>query len=313
MKKILLLLFLFPFFANAQSPIIYPGGALSLGNTTFTFSNGDSLVHYIDGPIRIDTSSTTLWRIGKTIKPVFSNDTIAVRGIMTDTLNPYPHNANDFFVLKINILYNCIVDFWHKYETDSLHAGGIVEFSGDSGLTWMNVADCPAINSQNFYALTDTLISGQPAFTGTTNAEQYSRVQFLNCAALRPTSTGCFPDLSYSGGIYLRFRFVSDSTIDSLSGWIIDSIEIEYPGCGEGIDNINTNNSLGFYPNPTSTSLTITSPNKISQITITNLLGQMLFTHEYNTEQVQVDVADLPSGIYFVKINGTDVRKFVKE
>ena len=72
-------------------------------------------------------------------------------------------------------------------------------------------------------------------------------------------------------------------------------------------------NSIYLFPNPTSSSLTISSTNNFSQITITNLLGQTLFTHDYNAAQVQVDVADLPSGIYFVKINGTDVRKFVKE
>jgi len=68
-----------------------------------------------------------------------------------------------------------------------------------------------------------------------------------------------------------------------------------------------------LFPNPTSTSLTIASTDKITSIAITNLIGQTLFTHEYNSAQVQVDVADLPTGIYFVKINGTEVRKFAKE
>ena len=47
-----------------------------------------------------DTSPTILWQIGNTLKPVFSNDTIAVRGIMTDTFHKYPAHANNFFVVK---------------------------------------------------------------------------------------------------------------------------------------------------------------------------------------------------------------------
>ncbi|MFI5195784.1 MAG: T9SS type A sorting domain-containing protein [Chitinophagales bacterium] len=73
-----------------------------------------------------------------------------------------------------------------------------------------------------------------------------------------------------------------------------------------------TNNKIEIYPNPTTTELTITSTNKLTKVAISNLLGQTVYTHEYNTEQVQVSVADLPKGIYFVKVNGTEVRKFVK-
>ena len=70
---------------------------------------------------------------------------------------------------------------------------------------------------------------------------------------------------------------------------------------------------ITIYPNPTTTELTITSTNKISQITIANPLGQPVYTHEYNTEKAAVNVSSLPTGIYFIKINSTEVRKFVKQ
>jgi len=73
-----------------------------------------------------------------------------------------------------------------------------------------------------------------------------------------------------------------------------------------------TTENIKIYPNPSSTALTITSDDKISQITITNLLGQTLFTGNYNSEQVAVNVADLPAGLYLVRVNDTEVRKFVK-
>ena len=73
------------------------------------------------------------------------------------------------------------------------------------------------------------------------------------------------------------------------------------------------NSSASIYPNPATTSLTITSPTQITTLSVTNLIGQVVFTDHYNTGQVHIDVADLPKGLYFVKVNDTEVRKFVKE
>ncbi len=72
-------------------------------------------------------------------------------------------------------------------------------------------------------------------------------------------------------------------------------------------------NDIHIYPNPATTSLTITAAGKINHITIVNLLGQAICNNKYNSEKVQVAIADFPKGVYFVKINGADVRKFVKE
>jgi hypothetical protein len=63
----------------------------------------------------------------------------------------------------------------------------------------------------------------------------------------------------------------------------------------------------------TSTSLTITSSKKITSLSITNLLGQTVYNNIYNTDKVQIDVADLPKGLYFIKVNGSQVQKFLKE
>ena len=316
MKKILLALLLLPLFVNGQ----YFNGPVT-DSTTFTFATGDSLVHHMPNglsnpsTIIIDTSATTLWQIGNTLKPVFSNTVSATHGIMTDTLQHYPAHANGFFVVKIYNSINCIIDFWHKYQTDSFHAGGMVEFSTDSA-TWVNIAACFGIATQNFYSKTDTIVSGQPSFMGNSNGEQLSRFELLNCVGIKTTATTCFPNygLGPVAPIYLRFRFVSDSTIDSLSGWMIDSIRIDYTVClPGGVNDVTNENSFSISPNPVYNELNITSTNKITNITITNLLGQTVFTHKYNSEQVQVSVADLPTGMYFVKINNIEVRRFVRE
>ena len=38
-----------------------------------------------------------------------------------------------------------------------------------------------------------------------------------------------------------------------------------------------------------------------------------MYSGEYNTNKAEINVASLPAGIYLVKINGAEVRKFVKE
>ncbi len=68
-----------------------------------------------------------------------------------------------------------------------------------------------------------------------------------------------------------------------------------------------------LYPNPTTNELTVTASDKITSIAITTLLGQTLYTYLYNAPQVQVDVSSLPPGIYLLRINGSEIRKFVKQ
>jgi hypothetical protein len=67
------------------------------------------------------------------------------------------------------------------------------------------------------------------------------------------------------------------------------------------------------YPNPSSTELTFTASYKITSISISNVVGHIVFSNSYQNDKVQIDVADLPAGMDFVKVNGIDVRKLVKE
>jgi len=71
--------------------------------------------------------------------------------------------------------------------------------------------------------------------------------------------------------------------------------------------------STNIYPNPSSGFITISAPDNITGVTISNLVGQTLYSYKFNSPLVQVDVADLPAGVYFIKVNSSEVRKFVKE
>ena len=71
--------------------------------------------------------------------------------------------------------------------------------------------------------------------------------------------------------------------------------------------------SITLSPNPAHDVLTVTAACKITTIAITNLVGKTVFMHEYNNDKTQVNIAFLPTGVYFIRINNTEVRKFVKQ
>ncbi|MAB39839.1 MAG: hypothetical protein CL528_06155 [Aequorivita sp.] len=71
---------------------------------------------------------------------------------------------------------------------------------------------------------------------------------------------------------------------------------------------------FSIYPNPTNGVLSINSSSTVSEITIYNNIGQLLFTFK---EKNQIDISTLSKGIYFVKIkdeNGqTETKKVIKK
>lgn len=311
MKKIfaLISLLLTSVIGNAQK--VYDGKPAD--STTFTLEIADSLNHNFYGPYIIDTSNTHLWKIAKTTKPFFiagSEDTTFA--IMTDTTNPYYANADDWFVLKFNMNTNMIIDFTHKYQTAKGHDGGIVEYSQDSGKTWENVKGIcnqdsfihrPGIHTQNFYSDTDTLISGQKAFSGTSDTFIVSRLQFFFGFPLRITKgSGCDFWSSWPRQTYLRFRFISDSTPDTLAGWIIDNIKIEFDDYGSIVPKVAGYNSLSISPNPSNTGIFYfpeLTNEKNTQLEITNTLGQVLTIAPYSHT---IDLSQYSKGLYLYKV-----------
>jgi len=71
------------------------------------------------------------------------------------------------------------------------------------------------------------------------------------------------------------------------------------------------------YPNPTNNILFVETQNLASQPTateyhITNLIGQTLLQGPINAENQQIDIANLPAGMYFISV-GEQTAKFVKQ
>ncbi len=74
--------------------------------------------------------------------------------------------------------------------------------------------------------------------------------------------------------------------------------------------------SLSLYPNPVTDRLFISTNEKVESFSIYTITGVMVYNEQCAMNSVQLDVRNLNSGIYFVKLNtnkGEIVKRFVKK
>ncbi|WP_051197496.1 fibronectin type III domain-containing protein [Flavobacterium soli] len=69
---------------------------------------------------------------------------------------------------------------------------------------------------------------------------------------------------------------------------------------------------MNFYPNPVNDILNISFEHGISAVVVYNLLGQEVFSKPFNSNEVSINMSNLASGTYLVKVNAGDAVKTVK-
>ena len=258
------------------------------------FNSGCSL-------IIIDTSAQNIWQQGISNKSFFGN----TKGIFTDSTHVYPIGNHSIFTLYFtNINWgNLIFQFDHKFETDSAKDGGYIEYyiGGDS--SWHNVLsncnfDCPdAINTQNFYSNSDSIINQEIGFSGTSNW-MTSYLEIIRYYPARMKSGNNF------GG--LRFHFISDSVQTNKAGWIIKNFQIYLVDLGSGINEIK-NDVANIFPNPTSSSFTIKkSTNENLQFHLYNLIGQNVWNENLTNETTTIERNGSPANAYLFSITNQE-------
>ena len=69
-----------------------------------------------------------------------------------------------------------------------------------------------------------------------------------------------------------------------------------------------------LYPNPANDKLMISSDENFSSIKIFSLLSQLLYEKKtHGTKKFEVNINDLPTGMYLVDIDGKYIRKLLIE
>jgi len=78
-----------------------------------------------------------------------------------------------------------------------------------------------------------------------------------------------------------------------------------------------TSQSLNVYPNPFANTVTIAAQSNISQVTVRNLLGQIVKTQKIDGMEQTLDLSTIAAGNYLLTVKMTDgsiaTRKIVKQ
>ena len=86
---------------------------------------------------------------------------------------------------------------------------------------------------------------------------------------------------------------------------------IDVTGVGENAQQV-----VNIYPNPVNDKLIVEAAETISNVEIYNLTGAKVLGQECYSDKVEVEVSELQSGIYFIRLttkNASETRRFVKE
>ena len=75
-------------------------------------------------------------------------------------------------------------------------------------------------------------------------------------------------------------------------------------------------NSAVVYPNPATDKITIESKNIIDEVRIYNNMGQLVYSGEFNNDQIMVNTSTYITGMYIVQVRSgetVEVRKLIIE
>lgn len=224
-------------------------------------------VQYFDGAdtsatnsilIQVDTSAGNIWQVGPPQKTIFDSAATSPNVMVTDTINWTPQNNTSRFTFStiVPTSFGIWAMQWkQKLDMDKHHSGGVLEFSKDSGQTWYNAFNNPAVyNFFGFDTLSkDTLWNNQYAFSGTdTNWRD------IWCCVHASFLGSTFPM-----ALYWRFTFQSDSSATSKEGWMIDNMNAHFTWA-HPVKDITMKDYVQVYPNPVS---------DIAHIDIANVQG----------------------------------------
>ncbi len=135
-----------------------------------------------------------------------------------------------------------------------------------------------------------------------------------------PTNSGLQTTEGYSyceivfpgsvNSVSIRMTGRSSSSTDT---WLVDNVLLTGEKLATGINSITKNNSVKIYPNPANDIVHIRRGNSnAGSLTMVNALGQTVITKELTKEAESVNISELPSGIYFMNVDGS-VKKIIKQ
>ncbi|KFC24613.1 M4 family metallopeptidase [Chryseobacterium sp. FH1] len=201
--------------------------------------------------------------------------------------------------------------FNHYVATESTWDGGNIKYSLNGG-AW-TLLPVTAF-SQNGYNSTldgtssnDNPLKGQRAFTGTDGG------------SLGGSWGQSVIDLSKIGvvsGSNIKFRFeMGTDGCNGIEGWYLDEIYV-YNCATLEVSDIQKQNGIQVYPNPTSGFVTIQNikNSNLKNVEVYNVAGQLIQKYDLNnnTKNTSLDMSQLINGTYILKVNSETESNSVK-
>lgn len=273
--------------------IIMKASIAQFGLTTINFEDTSTLIYL---SIDATTNSNNIWQIGRPNKALFSSSYSLSNAIITDTVNYYPINDTSSFTIYhlanngFTFPHTARLHFSYKVDTDTLNDFGMIEFSPDNGMNWINLLH----DSVNFPGGNYDMI-----FTGKTNNWQSFE---MNLGLY-----GAIYNIQNEDTVLYRFTFVSDNVQTNKEGWIIDDIIIDdyAENIGEKVIN---NCILQVFPNPTWNTIKFKIDNKFipCQIFIYDITGKLVLCCMQTDENAEINISALEAGTYQYKVKNND-------
>lgn len=123
-------------------------------------------------------------------------------------------------------------------------------------------------------------------------------------------SSGSF-SLNQGEKIKVAFALIAGDSLQDIQA-SADAAQIKYNNDALSVEQFNFKDDLFVYPNPTKSTITINSQEKIKCIDVKNYLGQILFVQKGISKTLSLN--NYPNGIYFIEIkteNSTTIQKII--
>lgn len=245
----------------------------------------------------IDTVSNpnNIWQVGSPQKSVFTNAYSSPNVIVTDSIDSYPTNDTSTFIVT-NAAFGSAPNGTHTFQlqgqyyvnSDTLTDFGMIEFSPDKGLTWVNLLNDTVGNW--FWENERAVLSGN------SNGWKDFSVDLTELAD--------YFVIDYDDTVLYKFTFISDANQTNKDGLMFDNLFFQDDVSGLEEFDFNLIESKS-YPNPVVNEITISFSNdQIStfEVFIYDVLGKQIYKSETTSDNVQISLQSLNNGTYYYKL-----------
>lgn len=213
--------------------------------------------------IIIESTPENIWQIGTPGKAFFNGAFSVPYAIVSNTVNSYPAgNVSSFIYFVRNALtQDCYtsMQFWHKYDTDTLNDYGTLEASYDGGASWIPITDTMTQGAMfwwdwDYFQGSDEYAPHKYKISGNSYGWVKSIFNWQWYFGVYRDTIITNPD-----SLMVKFTFRSDDADETREGWMVDQIFTSsgyWGGCGAASDTDYEKNILVF-PNPFSFAATV--------------------------------------------------------